>query len=101
MGDRDGAVMRVCLKGSIECSVTDAKEVEVGNPAEETFCHRTTTFLADFVTGGYSSFVIYSSFFVAANPPPGQATKPNFPTAESRVSKKQYGAFCKACPAPV
>jgi len=43
--------------------VTDAKEVEVGNPAEETFWHRTIMFIAQSSNKRQPSFVILCPFF--------------------------------------
>jgi hypothetical protein len=43
--------------------VTDAKEVEVGNPAEETFCHRTLMFIPQPANRRQPSLVICSPFF--------------------------------------
>ena len=44
--------------------VTDAKEVGVGNAAEETFCHRTVAFLSHPSTTYYPFLVIDCAFFV-------------------------------------
>ena len=49
--------------------VTDAKEVGVGNAAEETFCHRTMPFFPD-KAARRNPFIANSAPFFAGNPSP-------------------------------
>ena len=43
--------------------VTDAKEVGVGNAAEETFCHRTVAFFSHPSTAHHPFLVIHGALF--------------------------------------
>jgi hypothetical protein len=62
------------LCGGKERPMTDAKEVGVGDPAEEkTFCHRTGFGLATFNQDGKGFF---SHFFERAHPERRASTKP-------------------------
>ena len=50
--------------------MTDAKEVGVGNAAEETFCHRTIPFIPDKAARRTPFIANYGPSF-AGNPSPG------------------------------
>ena len=80
--------------------VADAKEVEVGNPAEETFCHRTMVFshrpphAANLSLSFACPFLTYNINVI------GRATTTYWPAAQCPVSEKRCAAPCKVFRAP-
>jgi hypothetical protein len=80
--------------------VADAKEVEVGNPAEETFCHRTMFFSHSPPPAANLSLSFACPFLTYNIIDLRQVTTKHFRAVEFPALKKRCAAPCKVFRAP-